>query len=156
MPARVRWRSDADAAWLADFFEREWGATTMVVNRREIDLTALPTLIAGDRDGVAVMRFGDPADLVLLHARVVGAGLGTDLLRAVEEAVRERGARSLRVTTTNDNLDALRFYQRRGFTLRELRRGAVEHARTMKPAIPQLGRDGIPIRDEIELERVLG
>jgi hypothetical protein len=55
------------------------------------------------------------------------------------------------VTTTNDNTRALRFYQRAGFHLTALRPGAVTAARKSKPEIPELGEDGIPIRDEIEL-----
>ncbi len=105
----MRWRSEADAAWLAAFFDEEWGGSTVIVGDRELDLTALPALIAGERDGIAVIRFGDPAELVLLHARTIGAGVGTALLRSVKAAARERGSRSLRVTTTRDNLDALRF-----------------------------------------------
>jgi len=55
--------------------------------------------------------------------------------------------------TTNDNLRALGFYQRRGFRLASLRPGAVDEARrTLKPEIPEIGDDGIPIRDELDLE----
>jgi hypothetical protein len=55
------------------------------------------------------------------------------------------------VVTTNDNLHALRFYQRRGFVLAEVRLNAVAHSRLLKPQIPLLGADDIPLRDEIEL-----
>jgi len=57
--------------------------------------------------------------------------------------------------TTNDNVDALRFYQKRGFVLVELRRDAVTAGRPLKPTVPWLGAYGIPLRDELELERVL-
>jgi acetolactate synthase regulatory subunit len=54
--------------------------------------------------------------------------------------------------TTNDNVDALRFYQRRGFRLDTLRAGAVDEARRgLKPLIPESGRYAIPLRDELEL-----
>jgi hypothetical protein len=57
------------------------------------------------------------------------------------------------LTTTNDNLDALRFYQRRGFRISAVRPRAVERARaTLKPEIPEVGAYGIPVRDEIDLE----
>jgi hypothetical protein len=57
------------------------------------------------------------------------------------------------LVTTNDNLEALRFYQRRGFVLSALRAGAVDEARReLKPMIGRVGNFGIPIRDEIELE----
>ena len=56
------------------------------------------------------------------------------------------------VVTTNDNVLALGFYQRRGFGLVALRTGAVDKARRdLKPEIPELGQSGIPIHDEIEL-----
>ncbi len=54
--------------------------------------------------------------------------------------------------TTDANLHALRFYQRRGLVLAALHRNAVEAARRIKPEIPLIGNDGIPIRDELELE----
>lgn len=72
----------------------------------------------------------------------------------VDTVERETGASRLWLVTTNDNLDALRFYQRRRFTISEVRLGAVEGARrSLKPTIPAVGRFGIPIRDEIILER---
>jgi hypothetical protein len=61
------------------------------------------------------------------------------------------------VITTNDNLDALRFYQRRGFRLAALHRGAVDDSRArLKPQIPPIGDHGIKLRDELELEKVPG
>jgi ribosomal protein S18 acetylase RimI-like enzyme len=57
------------------------------------------------------------------------------------------------LTTTNDNVDALRFYQRRGFRLAALRPGAVDEARRIKPEIPQVGEHGIPLHDELDLVR---
>jgi hypothetical protein len=66
------------------------------------------------------------------------------------------GCRRYWVLTTNDNVDALRFYQRRGFRLTAVRCGAVDEARrTVKPEIPLTGDYGIPIRDEIELAQDL-
>ena len=57
--------------------------------------------------------------------------------------------------TTNDNLDALRLYQRHRFRLVEVRPGAVDLARRAKPSIPAVGAYGIPLRDELILERDL-
>jgi ribosomal protein S18 acetylase RimI-like enzyme len=81
-----------------------------------------------------------------------GLGIGTTLIQAVAEQAKALGCTRLLVVTTNDNLHALRFYQRHGFVLHEVRIGAVNEARhTLKPQIPVLGEEGIPIRDEIEL-----
>jgi RimJ/RimL family protein N-acetyltransferase len=81
--------------------------------------------------------------------------VGTALIEAVTEAAREAGCRRLWLITTNDNLHALRFYQRRGFRLAALHRDGITESRRQKPSIPLIGLDGIPIRDEIELEMAL-
>jgi len=73
------------------------------------------------------------------------------LIEAAVGAARHFGCREVRLTTTNDNVDALRFYQRRGFRLAELRPGAVDRSRQEKPQIPQTGDYGIPLHDEIDL-----
>jgi ribosomal protein S18 acetylase RimI-like enzyme len=70
----------------------------------------------------------------------------------VREVATAAGCRRLWLITTNDNLDALRFYQRRGFELVAVHRDFREVARRLKPSIPLEGNFGIPIRDEIELE----
>jgi hypothetical protein len=64
-------------------------------------------------------------------------------------------ANCTRFATTNDNLNALRFYQKRGFVLVSVHRNAVIKSRQLKPEIPLTGNDGIPLRDEIELEMLL-
>lgn len=87
----------------------------------------------------------------MLHALQQRAGIGSALLSALIVELRAAGTRYLRVATTNDNLPALQFYQKRGFSLHAVRVNGVEIARRMKPAIPLLGFEGIPIRDEIDL-----
>jgi len=57
--------------------------------------------------------------------------------------------------TTNDNTHALRFYQNRNFVIAAIHINAIEKSRQLKPEIPLTGADGIPIRDEIELEMLL-
>jgi ribosomal protein S18 acetylase RimI-like enzyme len=122
-------------------------------------LSDLAALIAWDgeaRVGAATYHVdGDAAELTSLNAVSSGRGVGTALIRAVERAGRDLGARRLWLITTNDNVDALRFYQRRGFRLAKLHAGAVDEARRIKPTIPEFGEHGIPIHDEIELEKWL-
>ena len=65
------------------------------------------------------------------------------------------GCSRITLITTNDNLAALKFYQKRGFDMVRLYRNAVEQARKIKPMIPLLGYDDIPVRHEIELEMIL-
>ncbi|MFP3471139.1 GNAT family N-acetyltransferase, partial [Micrococcus sp. SIMBA_144] len=65
------------------------------------------------------------------------------------------GCSRITLITTNDNLAALKFYQKRGFVMTAIHRNAVEKARKIKPEIPLIGNDGIPIRDEIQLEKAV-
>ena len=74
------------------------------------------------------------------------------MLDAVREIAGDAGCRRLWLITTNDNLPALGFYQKRGWRLVALHRDALDESRRLKPEIPLLGIDGIPLRDEIELE----
>jgi GNAT superfamily N-acetyltransferase len=123
-----------------------------------VDVLGLPGFVA-ERDGSPVgiatyRRDGDECELAFIAAFEPRRGVGSALLEAVVEAA--AGCARLWLVTTNDNLDALRFYQRRGFRLSALRTGAVDEARgTLKPRIPAVGAYGIPLRDELELELVL-
>jgi hypothetical protein len=109
------------------------------------------SISAGDLEGLAAVsgRDGPIAELVAFNAFSRYQGIGSAILRSIVD--RLEGFEMLRLTTTNDNLDALRFFQRRGFRLQALRPGAVEAARAHKPTISAVGEHGIPIRDEVDL-----
>src|ERR1700750_1059350 len=94
---------------------------------------------------------GDVLEIVTLNAIERRVGIGTMLIEAATDAARHFRSREVRLTTTNDNVDALRFYQRRGFRLAELRTGAVDRSRQEKPQIPRVGAHGIPLHAEIHL-----
>jgi len=98
----------------------------------------------------------DGCELVSIVAVESGQGIGTVLVEELREEALAAGCRRIWLVTTNDNLDALRFYQRRGFRIVSLRPGAVDEARrSLKPEIPEAGAFGIRIRDELELELAL-
>lgn len=84
-----------------------------------------------------------------------GQGIGSMLMDKAIEAARAKDCKRLFLITTNDNLHALGFYQRRGFELVTVYRGAVNESRKRKPGIPLVGMNDIPLRDEIELEMKL-
>lgn len=92
-------------------------------------------------------------EIVTIDALRRGRGVGSSLIDAAVHRARQLGCSRIRLTTTNDNLDALRFYQRRGFKLSALRPDAVRESRKIKPEIPSVGDYGIPITDELDLER---
>jgi ribosomal protein S18 acetylase RimI-like enzyme len=123
-----------------------------------VGVRGLPALIAiedGDIAGVLAYAVrGDECEVVSLHAVDPGHGTGRALMDAVLEVAVAEGCRRLWLVTTNDNTRALRFYQRWGMDVSALHHGAVDAARRdLKPSIPVRGRDDIPMRHEIELER---
>jgi ribosomal protein S18 acetylase RimI-like enzyme len=129
----------------------------MVVRRGRLqDASILPGFVAEDGGrpvGLATYRVdGDDCELVSIHVAREGRGAGTALLEAVVEAARVAGCSRVWLITTNDNLRAIRFYQRRGWDLVALDRDAVARSRELKPGIPERGEEGIPIRHELEFE----
>ena len=123
-----------------------------IVARSQVyPIGACDVFIAGDFAGLAAVSDRDRpiAELVAIIAFTRHQGIGTALLQSIVDKL--EGFDMLRLTTTNDNVDALRFYQRRGFRLQALRSGAIDAARAQKPTISEVGEHGIPIRDELDL-----
>jgi ribosomal protein S18 acetylase RimI-like enzyme len=160
MSFTVRSLTDDDRPWLTGFMTERWGVPLAAGGGRLHRLDDLPGFAAVSADGavagvVTYLIEADTCEVVSIDSVVQGEGVGTALLEAACQAAAAAGCRRVRLITTNDNVDALRFYQRRGFALTELRRGAVEESRRMKPQIPKVGAYGIPIRDELVLVREL-
>jgi ribosomal protein S18 acetylase RimI-like enzyme len=151
----IRAFTDADRPWAERLLGENFGGRLQVRLGAVIDPLACPGLVA-EREGepvgiVAYEADGDDVEVVYIEVTAKQGGIGTRLLDALEARTE---ARRLWLVTTNDNLDALRFYQRRGFRIAQVRPGAVDEARkSLKPAIAEVGSFGIPIRDEIVLER---
>lgn len=159
MSASVRPVAAGDEAWVRAAIRARWGGETVVSRGAVWEPARLPGFVAeegGRPVGLITYReTGDECEIVTIDALVERAGVGTILIEAVVAAARAAGHVRVWLITTNDNLDALRFYQRRGFVLAALHRGAVADSRRLKPTIPAVGSHGIPIRDELELERRL-
>jgi ribosomal protein S18 acetylase RimI-like enzyme len=151
----VRAMRPDDLAWVGELFAERWGGNISVSRGVAHDATTLPGFVAwldGERVGVATYRLDGPeCELFTLDSVREGAGVGTALVDAVANAARAGRAVRLWLITTNDNLPALRFYQRYGFDLVALHHDAVARSRELKPSIPEIGRDGIPLRHELEL-----
>ena len=155
-PAEPR---DRDA--LAAFLE-ERGAARVARRRALVDATEHPALVAeenGRLAGVLTYVLDGPrrlCEVLTLHAVERRRGVGTALLADLERIARAANVHRVWLITTNDNVDALRFYQRRGFRLAAVYPDAVGRSRaSLKPEIPETGEYGIPLRDEVELWKEL-
>ena len=148
-----------DRDWIRRFVAERWGAEVVVARGVLYRPPELAGIVAeGDGGPIGLLTYqisGDACEIVTLDSVRPSMGVGTALLEAVKDAARAAGCRRLWLVTTNDNLEALRFYQKRGFVLVAVHRNAAEAARRLKPEISRLGAHGIPIRDEIELELLL-
>ncbi len=148
--------NDADRAYVRAELSRHWLSTVIYSAGRRFEADRLPALVARVA-GAAVGELTYHADergleVVTLSAAPGTRGVGTALMDAAEEACRARGVRRLFLTASNDNLAALRFYQRRGMRIVAVHRGAMDRYRELEKEIPRVGQNGIPLRDELELE----
>lgn len=154
---RVRPVGNGDRPLIAWLMVELWGSELQVVHQSVYRPAELPGLIAeraGRVVGLLTYQVSDEMlEIVTLNAIERRTGVGTVLMEAVVADARQLRCQEIRLTTTNDNLDAIRFYQRRGLRLVALRPGAVDRARLEKPEIPRVGDYGIPLRDEIDLAR---
>jgi ribosomal protein S18 acetylase RimI-like enzyme len=156
MPFRIEPIGPQHRSQSAELLVEQFGTSQMVSRGELWDARDHPGFLALDERGpVGVVTYriqGDACEITTLCSRDRGRGAGSALIAAVQEVARSTGCRRLWLVTTNDNLPALRFYQKRGFHLVAVYPNALEEYRRLKPQIPHVGLDGIPLRDEIELE----
>jgi GNAT superfamily N-acetyltransferase len=148
-----------DHKWVTQFIFEHWGST-MVVSRGVVyypqDLPGFVAIYDGEKVGLVTYNIiGTNCEIVTLNSTHSSSGVGTALIEAVRDIAIKSGCRRLWLITTNDYMNALRFYQKRGFVLVAVHRNALELSRNLKPEIPMIGNDGIPLLDEIELEMIL-
>ncbi|GGP16348.1 hypothetical protein GCM10011346_47890 [Oceanobacillus neutriphilus] len=132
----------------------------MVISSGIFDCTALEgyAVLNKNREIIGYISYvikDSECEIISLDSIEESKGIGTALIQEVEHVAKERSCQKIKLITTNDNLHAFKFYQKRGYRLSALFKGAVDRAREQKPEIPQLGSDGIPIRDEILLSKWL-
>jgi len=155
----IRPLSAADVPEVRQWWREHWGGDTMMMHGEVVHTDSLEGFAAEEQGrwvGLVTFRIErGECEITSLDSLQERKGTGTRLMQQAIQKAREAGCRRLRLTTTNDNLNALGFYQKMGFVLAVLRRNALDEARKVKPGIPLVGRNGIPLRDEIELEFLL-
>lgn len=141
------------------FFIDNWFSTDMDLRGEVIDCTKIDGFLIQEEGtiiGLITYKFfGDICEIVSLDSKIENIGIGTNLLKEAENVAINNNCKKMRLITTNDNMRALQFYQKRGYCLTKLYQNAMEEVRKIKPNVPELGDNDIPLRDEVELEKII-
>ncbi len=155
----IRKIKSSDRDWVRKFIIKEWGSEKIIGCGKIYYPHKLPGFVAiSDKKYLGLITYAvrkDACELVSFNTLKKRRGIGTVLIKKTKKAVRKIGCKKIFLVTTNDNIDALRFYQKGGFTIKKVYPDAIAAARKIKPEIPLIGNYGIPIRDAIELELLL-
>ena len=145
---------------MVELLTERWRAPVVVARGEVIGFESLAGLVAigdeGTPAGLLSYRVdSDSLEVVTLDAFERGRGVGTALLEHAVGVARDGNLRRVWLVTTNDNLDAVSFYLRRGLRLAAVYQNAVSWSREVQPSIPETGAYGIRLEDELELELLL-
>lgn len=155
IPVDGEWRAEIDR-----LIEREWAGPMVATNgvlHNTSQAEGFVFLSSGQLAGYLLycLEKGE-CEVLVLHSLAENRGVGSALLRSAVQKAKQGGCGRLWLVTTNDNVRAVRFYQRFGMELKAVRIGAMDQARaSLKPSIPLIGSDGIPIKHEFEFEMIL-
>ena len=143
------------------FIAREWHGTDMLIRGEVVDMTCLDGFVWLEPDsenirGLITYFIRDGVcEIVSLNSQSEARGVGTAMLNLVIDAARQQNCSRVQLLTTNDNLNAIGFYQKRGFQLAGVNLWAIDRERELKPSMPLIGQNGIPMHHEIEFEMEL-
>ncbi|MEK4873524.1 GNAT family N-acetyltransferase [Bacillus sp. FSL W8-0102] len=145
---------DVRKEFILKFFKEQWGSTEMVTSSGTYDCLELDGFVSlnlkGEINGFITFYISkDECEIISLDSMEENKGIGTSLLNRVEFFAKEQNCKKMKLITTNDNLRAIRFYQKRGYQCVKVIPNAVNIARKRKPEIPLMNPENhIPIRDE--------
>ena len=147
--------TESDRQKIRELVERFWGEEEQLTFDKRFAVAEQPAFVAKTRNKlVGFISFAELEDAIVIVALGIlpsyqGSGVGKKLIERVEmEAERKRKTRLL-VSTSNDDLPALAFYQRLGFQIYEVKPGAIaeKHGEVLE------GIGGLPVRDELRLRK---
>lgn len=143
-------------AMVNDFLISHWYTTKMILRGKEVDMTVVDGFFMSENSSIIglityhIQR--NTMEILSLDSLRENQGLGTLLLdTAIKEAQRLKCSKIVLITT-NDNINALRFYQKRGFDMVHLYYNSMVVSRRLKPEIPLIGENSIPLKHEIEFQ----
>jgi ribosomal protein S18 acetylase RimI-like enzyme len=144
---------------IVSFFKELWGSTEMVISTGIYQCDTLDGFIFEENNqiiGLVTYIIKDnEIEVISLDSLQEGKGIGSSLMKKVEYIAKQKKLQLVSLVTTNDNMNALKFYQKRNYRIISIIPNGVNKARNIKPSIPLIGHDGIPLNDELILKKIL-
>ncbi len=155
----IREKTDEDIKIVEERLMEEHGSKVMITPAKEYqDLSLLGGFLAFEENkliGQILLNYeNDECEIVELHTKIQGVGVGTELIKKSIEEAKGNNCKRIWVSTSNDNIDALKFYQKRMFFMCKIHENHLDKVRAKYPNIPKYGDYGIFLKDQIELEMV--
>jgi N-acetylglutamate synthase-like GNAT family acetyltransferase len=158
MQYKIRDKTSSDNALIIPCISLSWGSDRIITKGTIFNVSDLAGFVAVENNkivGVGLYSISDnECEIVLIESYVRSVGIGSTLLKKIIGISKTNGNSRVFLITTNDNTDALKFYQKCDMTIKGIYCDSIKDERKLKPEIPLTGKYGIPIRDEIELEIV--
>ncbi|MDF2542420.1 MAG: acetyltransferase [Herbinix sp.] len=147
---------DSNREDVTRFINDNWLSTVLIIRGKMIDMTIVDGIVVYDNNciiGLISYELRDKeCEILSLDSLLENKGVGSELVKRVIEIARSHECIKLKLITTNDNINAIKFYQKRGFDMIRIYHNALEISRQLKPSIPLIGNYGIPLLHEIEFE----
>ncbi len=155
----IRFINAENRQQVSEFIRSSWFSTDIIIRGEVVDTTVLEGIAVYDKEellGLLTFRIKDKElEIVSLDSIQENQGIGSALMQRIKEEAVKRNCNKIKLITTNDNLNALMFYQKRGYDMVQVYPNALDLSRRLKPTIPLTGNYGIPLKHEIEFELVL-
>ncbi len=150
-------KSNGDKGSISKFVRTFWGEEEQLTFDREFNVSELPGYVARLKNKfvgfVSTEELDDATIIVALGIlpEHQSLGIGRRLIAEVEREAERTKKKMLLVSTSNDDLPALGFYQKLGFQICEVKPNAIaiKHGKILR------GIGNLPIRDELRLKKNL-
>ena len=151
--------SDKTRPFINSQIAESWSGPYIVSRGIIHDTRTTPGFVALDNNEVIGYALyiieNNECEITVLESIHENQGVGSELINEILQEAKTTDCRRVWLITTNDNMHAIRYYQRFGFSLRAVHIDSMAEARKLKPQIPLTGNDGIPIAHEFEFEILL-
>jgi N-acetylglutamate synthase-like GNAT family acetyltransferase len=156
----IKTAAKTDFGWIKELYARTWSGD-ICVSRGKVqkvdDFTGgFVAEVGGQKTAFVTYTVSGPElEITGIVSLKEKDGIGSALVKTVIDLAKKQKLKKVCLVTTNDNLNGIGFWQKRGFKLVKVYPGSMEFVRKIKPAVPLIGENGIPLNDELELEMIL-